>query len=265
MKIIAISVFISLLLFAAFSCKNNPIIPPPPNDELDSTSHNIVWQIDTIGTWQSVLWDVWGTDPNNVYAAGDIFTSNDGREGTNIMHWDGKQWNPEPFWEGEITAIYGFSKNDVWVAGAYIADPFFYPLFGHWNGSKWEKTVLSISGVIGALWGTSPTNLYAVGSGGMILHYDGSYWTQMNSGTNIRALSDIWGFSDNAIYASGYDASSGRGVLLYYNGTTWKTLIDKIYNYGDSTNSPAGQIPSVWGYDDSHLYDMDPSGNFFLE
>ncbi|MDP2363890.1 MAG: hypothetical protein Q8M94_08990, partial [Ignavibacteria bacterium] len=39
---------------------------------LAPTSHNYTWQEFTIGDWQSGLYDVWGTDENNVWAVGTV-------------------------------------------------------------------------------------------------------------------------------------------------------------------------------------------------
>jgi hypothetical protein len=249
-----------LIYLISFDCKKNPVIPP--SSELDSTSHNITWQIDSIGTWQSVLTDAWGTDPNNVYAVGFIYTDTTFTQGTNIMHWDGNQWKPESFWEGNINSVYGFSKNDIWVGGDRIADPYYYVLFGHWDGSTWRAIKLSYTGSIYGFWGTASNNLYAVGLGGMILHFDGNQWTQMYSGSRTLLMSDICGFSNNEIYACGYDQTTGRGVLLFFDGTSWKTLFDNIFNFGDSTNNPAGQITTVWGYDPNHVYIKTGAGTF---
>ncbi len=234
---------------------------PPPQDGPDSTSHVINWQVDTIGTWQSYLFGVWGTDQNNVYAIGNIYNPDSTTQGTNIMHWDGVKWNSEKYWEGDISAIYGFSRNDVWVAGEKIVDPNNYPLFGHWDGEKWSSTILGFQGWLRGLWGTSSMNLFAVGGNGMILHFDGSTWSQMTSGTTV-SLWDIWGGSENQIYASGYDESLGRGVLLFYNGTSWQTLYDNIYNAGDPTNTPRGETSTVWGYDTAHVFIYTNAGTF---
>jgi hypothetical protein len=261
--------FLLTLIIAAMisglSCKKNPVGYNPELNHMpepDSTSHLINWQIDTIGTWQSSLTGVWGTDSDNVYAAGFVYNPNNLVSGTNIMHWNGEHWNPEQFWEGDIIAIFGFSKNDIWVGGAWIVDPYRYVLFGHWDGTSWKATKLSYEGGIYSFWGASSNSLFAVGSNGMILHFDGNQWTKMNSGTNISAVSDIFGFSDNQVYASGYDETTGRGVLLYYDGANWQTLFDNIFNGGDPTGAPRGEAASVWGYDTAHVYIWNNAGTF---
>jgi hypothetical protein len=238
-----IGIVILIIIFAAIYCKKESPVTPSP--ESDSTSHSITWQIDTIGTWQSFLFSVWGTDSKNIYAIGGIFDPDTGIHGTSIMHWDGNKWKPENFWEGDMCAIFGFSTNDIWVAG----DNGVKVIIGHWDGVKWTKVLSSINGWIRGLWGTSSKNLFAVGGGGMILHFNGTTWSEMFSGTNIH-LWDIWGFSDHEIYASGYDDSIGKGVLLFFNGSSWQ----KLYENTKQDSIPSGVTTTVWGYDTAHVY-----------
>jgi hypothetical protein len=219
--------------------------------EPDSTSHEFIWEIDTLGSWQSAATDVWGTSPTNVYVAGFFYYSDTGSAGTNIMHWNGQKWNPENFYEGDMYAIYGFSANDIWVGGSNGVDI----VIGHWDGQKWNKTELG-NGQITGLWGTASNNIFATLGSGKILHYDGSNWMQMETGTNIY-LSDIWGLSRNAIYACGYNGSTGYGVLLFFDGIQW----DKLYERNFTTPiEPYGQTLTVWGYDTSHVYIRTSSG-----
>ena len=58
---------------------------------LAPTSHNYTWQEFTIGDWQSALYDVWGTDENNVWAVGSV-TINDTVYG--VLKWNGIEWLP---------------------------------------------------------------------------------------------------------------------------------------------------------------------------
>jgi hypothetical protein len=53
------------------------------------------------------------------------------------------------------------------------------------------------------IWGSAADDLFAVGSSGTILHYDGLTWNQMNSGTHNDILG-IWGSSGGDVFAVGY-------------------------------------------------------------
>ena len=52
------------------------------------------------------------------------------------------------------------------------------------------------------VWGSSSTNVYAVGHSGRIFHYDGTSWSRMVSGTS-ETLNGVWGNSGTDVYAVG--------------------------------------------------------------
>jgi hypothetical protein len=60
------------------------------------------------------------------------------------------------------------------------------------------------------VWGSSPSDVFAVGDGGAILHYDGSAWSAMSSGTSIY-FTGIWGSSPSNVFAVG-----DSGAILHY-------------------------------------------------
>ena len=68
------------------------------------------------------------------------------------------------------------------------------------------------------IWGTSSQDLYVVGYGGNIAHYNGSSWTKIESGTDLD-IQDIWGIIDKDgskfILCTAYNfASGGEKKLL---------------------------------------------------
>ena len=67
---------------------------------------------------------------------------------------------------------------------------------------------------LNAVWGTSASSVWAVGNYGLVMHYDGMTWQQINVPTT-RSLSSLHGSASNA---------SGPGVLLHYDGTTWSLV-----------------------------------------
>jgi len=80
-----------------------------------------------------------------------------------------------------------------------------------------------------AVWGTAANDVYAVGYGGIILHYDGTNWSGMTSGTTAT-LTAIWGTSSTNVFAVGYDYAIAGGLgtytgkILRYNGNSWSTM-----------------------------------------
>lgn len=68
------------------------------------------------------------------------------------------------------------------------------------------------------IWGSGPDDIFIVGQPGLIFHWDGTAWSQENSGTTV-ALTDVWGSGDGTVYATGHD-----GVILRRQGTTWSAM-----------------------------------------
>ena len=80
------------------------------------------------------------------------------------------------------------------------------------------------------MWGSSPSDVFAVGHNGTIIHYDGNVskiWEEMDSGVNIE-LEDVWGTGPNNVYACG-----GYGLLLHYDGSTWERVQLDAYQWFD--------------------------------
>ncbi|HET9930877.1 MAG TPA: hypothetical protein VFQ35_09330 [Polyangiaceae bacterium] len=68
-----------------------------------------------------------------------------------------------------------------------------------------------------AVWGASANDIWIAGESGTLLHWDGSTWTEVPSGTQsaLRALS---GTSAKDVWAAGLD-----GVLLHFDGSSWSS------------------------------------------
>ena len=64
------------------------------------------------------------------------------------------------------------------------------------------------------IWGSADDNIWAVGTGGTAVHWDGRVWTRATEDAPF-ALNDVWGRSANDVWAVG----SG-GVILHYDGSS---------------------------------------------
>jgi hypothetical protein len=92
-----------------------------------------------------------------------------------------------------------------------------------------------------AVWGTSDSNIFAVGDDGVIAHFDGTSWELMNSGV-MRDLDGIWGTSANNVYAVG-----SSGLILHYDGSTWENVFSRTTNF----------LYDVWGTSTDNIYCSD--------
>jgi hypothetical protein len=246
-KIFFIMLFIAITII---SCKKDPVTPPIP--PVDSTSHNFVWELDTLGIWQSTATSAWFQDVNNIWAAGYFTLSN--TTGSNIAHWDGTSWKFfEDVWDLTLFDIFGFSSTNIWAVGFWHSGA----RICHWDGTKWKEDKLTHIKRLNAIWGAKPNSIYAVGVGGTIAHYNGTSWNSIDSGTEI-SLTNIWGTSDNDIYAVGGDDSKGIGVLLHYDGIKW----NKIYERFNQPGIPSGYTGAVWG--SNNEYYLTSAGGQFV-
>ena len=76
---------------------------------------------------------------------------------------------------------------------------------------EWQNPLPQGNPLLG-IWGSSGSDVFAVGEGGTILHYDGTSWSSMNSGSANRLI-DIWGSSGSDVFAVGV-----WGTILHYEG-----------------------------------------------
>jgi PKD repeat protein len=116
--------------------------------------------------------------------------------------------------------------------------------FGGWTNATPASSIKTLN----SIWGTSATNIYAVGLDGTILHYNGSDWIPENSGTTNR-LNAIWGSSETNIYAV------GDSVILHKtgSGTTWESV--SLIDYKDPDINWTDLIfVSIRGADSNHIY-----------
>lgn len=79
---------------------------------------------------------------------------------------------------------------------------------------KWQ-VMYSQDTYLSRIWGSSASDVYCIGYNGLILHYDGQSWSQMDSGTT-KDLLGIWGSSSTNVFVVG-----GDGIVLHFNGNTW--------------------------------------------
>jgi hypothetical protein len=172
----------------------------------DTTSHDFVFQTFQLGeAFSSVFSDVAIIDENNVWAVGEVYmrdsTGQEDPDAYNLARWDGIQWRLTrlqfPSFCGQPgtaphpgRAVIAFSANDVWIAD--VAS------FARWNGTTF--TILCIPpeilpGSINKMWGENSSSVYVVGNLGTIVHYNGSGWQGITSGTTLP-IYDVFGVKD---------------------------------------------------------------------
>jgi hypothetical protein len=104
-----------------------------------------------------------------------------------------------------------------------------------------EESTVSSQYAFTAIWGTSKTDVWAVGSGGTIAHYDGTGWTKTPTGVK-NTFRAVWGSGPSDVYAV-----SMTNVIVHSKGwsgpaTAWTPLPAA----GEEGDWPQG-VFAVWG------------------
>jgi len=102
----------------------------------------------------------------------------------------------------------------------------------------WENPQPAGWGVFG-LWGTSSTNVHAVGTYGNLLHWDGLSWQEEFVGDQ-GDYAGIWGSSASDVFVVGESLDQ----ILHFDGTTWAPM----------TQPAALPMLALWGASDSDVY-----------
>ena len=212
---------------------------------LDPTSHNFVWEVDTLVGYGSVLRDVAIIDENNVWVVGNIDMDTIEYK---AAHWNGYEWELMGIYINtlDLYNVHFFSEDDIWFTSHC------FPL--HWNGFEWTLYHLNdmgmdsvCAGAGNAIWGTSSSNLYFVGDNGSIVHYDGAEFERMESGTEFD-LRDISG-QNEVVFSMGTELFHSPSICLKLIDGQWSTLLESYDYTGDIENGDYdgySQCVDVW-------------------
>lgn len=152
-----------------------------------------------------ILQGVWSDGPSNAWAVGGAST---------ILRYNGTSWsvlsdvNKPVATSDNYNAVWG-TGSDVWVVGDNT--------ILHCRAGTSCVTENVGGGILYGIWGTSATNVYAVGAGGRILRYNGTGWSAMNSPT-AHALARVAGSGPGDIWAV------GDSVLIHHDGAQWTNV-----------------------------------------
>jgi hypothetical protein len=215
---------------------------------MDTTSHKFQWDSYTFGGYHgsSVFYDVAIIDENNIWAVGEIYgDSLNPQIDYNAIHWDGHQWELKRilyggnFWT--INTMYAFSANDI--SFTYVV---------HWDGNHFVEMPIPdilMGWGIYTMWGTSSHDYYMAGGFGTIVHYNGTTWQKLESGTET-GIGDMWGSRRN-----------GKTVILACVSTLADPYSDiKLLSISPSSvqdtlqNGLTRIVKSVWFDEHSPIY-----------
>ena len=112
----------------------------------------------------------------------------------------------------------------------------------HYDGAAWRRLdAFRFHDDLRDLWGSSATDVFAVGYGGVILHYDGTAWTAMTRVTNAT-LHAVWGTGPDDVFAVGENFT-----ILHYDGVQWTAMEPPWDRWPQS-------FSDVWGRSGSDVF-----------
>jgi hypothetical protein len=226
------------------------------------------------GSWETLdsgttadLHAVWGASASDIFAVG---------AGGIILRYDGSGWTAVPSGTTvNLVAVHGRSATEVYAAGGNTvlrfdgtswapsaAPPPKASLRGVWAGASealfgagygvngggallsragssepWKVVETPAPTIIEAVWGSSASDIFAVGQRGIIVHYDGSRWQRMEHPAKSENFSGVWGASPQDVYVV------GRRATLHYDGKEW-TRMPGVTDYH----------AAVWGSSPNNVY-----------
>lgn len=229
----------------------------------DTTSHSFEWVVDTLhapNTYQILIYDIWGTNENNVWVVGhsDSYPYQ-------IWHWNGQAWknikptifNARP----SFKAITGFSSDDIWIVGnaIYHNDP--NPdqphrrFILHYDGSEWQHFDDILAPGAGSVWGNSSENLFVGCDSGIVLHKKGQVWEKQKLPKNVQV--NVFGYDQKQLYATGtlnyYD------YFFSYVDEKW-VILDSSYQFQPVEYWHFGRM--LWGNPEIGFFSAGESGLF---
>ncbi|MBU4173613.1 MAG: hypothetical protein KKB90_04260 [Actinobacteria bacterium] len=114
----------------------------------------------------------------------------------------------------------------------------------HYDGLNWTDQESGTTQDLTGVDAVNENNVWAVGTNGTILYYDGTSWTSQNSGTN-DVLTDVSAVDTDHVWAVGT-----QGTILFFNGSTWT-------QQGSGTNK---DIYGVYSLDANHVWAVGADG-----
>ncbi len=145
------------------------------------------------------------------------------------------------------------------AAGGVIIRPvrrflFLVPLLIACESPQWEVVHHDLPGALLSVWGTSASDVWAVGgdvgSGPEVLHYDGTAWERIDTG-HTGALWWVFGFEGGPVYVGG----EGGAILRYEDGA-----------FTPMTTPGTNTVFGIWGASPDDLWAVggasDATGGF---
>jgi hypothetical protein len=161
-------------------------------------------------TATSTVWWIHGTSDRDVWAVGETGL---------IMHFAGSDWSvvASPT-TANLYGVWAAASDDVWAVGGSPIGPGPNDVLLHFDGAAWTSVAppRALGATYFKVWGLSSRDVHVVGSAGLALHYDGTSWSEVPTGTTATLVTVHGG--PIGLFAVG----GPPPTLLRWDGSAWQ-------------------------------------------
>jgi len=159
------------------------------------------------------LYDVWGSDANNVFAVGrdGMFLKYNGSSAVQIT-------NPSA---SSLWSVSGSSATDVWAVGLNGTAV-------HYNGSNLTVYNVGTPNQLLCVKAFAADNVWACGVSGTIAHWGGSSWSMVSNAYSNSDFAQVSGTSASMYFVGG-DNFAPYAIKIYsYDGTAFTEILNDL-------------------------------------
>jgi hypothetical protein len=174
---------------------------------------------------------VWGVDTDHVLGVG--WSNSDNK---------GAIFRPQSDGTWELTGTFSFAPTAAW--GTDFMNAYMVGTNGAirhaTDGHSWNTETSGTTNELWGIWGSGPSDVYAVGDKGTILHDKSGTWTAETSGTS-GTLYGVWGASASDVWAVG----EGGTILHSAGDGKWAPEMSGSTNVLYNLGGAAGDVYTV--------------------
>jgi len=150
--------------------------------------------------------------------------------------------------DGAVLCAFGEREDDIFFAGGGMGNGA-NALAIHYDGNVFTRIGTDTTETFWWGWANSSTDVFFVGSGGVIYHYTGSGPATAMTSPTTATLYGVWGTAPDDVWAVGgmpVGVAGDKDVILHYDGSTWEPM--------PLTDGPGVALFKVWGSGRDDVY-----------
>jgi len=91
----------------------------------------------------------------------------------------------------------------------------------HFDGTSWKVMDSTVQTKLTSVHGTSASDVWAVGEEGTAIHFDGTAWSTKETGISYEDLNCVWAVDASDVWAVGGSVFGSEGYIAHFDGASW--------------------------------------------